>query len=330
MANPADIAASLDGVRFAYAGAHGAAATPALVGLSFAVRRGEMFGLVGPDGAGKTTAIRLLLGLLNADRGQVQTLGHDPRVESSYVKSHVGYLSQRFTLYGDLTVSENIEFFGEIHRVRDMREQRQRLLDFTLLGPYQRRRADQLSGGMQKKLALACTLIHRPQLILLDEPTTGVDPISRREFWTLLHTLLHDGVTVVLTTPYLDEAERCTRIALVRNGHTLVEDDPVRLRREYGRPTIEVVCEPVRRGRDLLAASPRVAEVQLFGDRLHAVPAAEDDGLTDLVDGLAGQGVTIQHCRPVMPSLEDVFITLVKRDQAALDAAGRAANEVAP
>jgi ABC-2 type transport system ATP-binding protein len=321
VANDDELAARIEGVHFAYAGAHGAAPTSALRGLSFTVRRGEMFGLVGPDGAGKTTAIRLLLGLLRTDQGQVATLGHDPARAASYVKSHVGYLSQRFTLYGDLTVRENIEFFGEIHRVGAMREQMQRLLDFTLLGPYQGRRADQLSGGMQKKLALACTLIHRPQLILLDEPTTGVDPISRREFWTLLHTLIHDGVTVLLTTPYLDEAERCTRVALVRNGRTLVEDDPVRLRRAYGRPTIEVVCEPVRRGRDLLAASPRVAEVQLFGDRLHAVPTAADDALTDLVDGLAGQGVQVHHQRPVVPSLEDVFITLVRRDRAAGEAA---------
>ncbi|MBN2359458.1 MAG: ABC transporter ATP-binding protein [Deltaproteobacteria bacterium] len=321
MEQTADLAAVLDGVHYAYAGAHGAAPTPALTGLGFAVRRGEMFGLVGPDGAGKTTSIRLLLGLLRADRGRVRTLGHDPVAEAGYVKSHVGYLSQRFTLYGDLTVAENIEFFGEIHRVRDMREQMQRLLDFTLLGPYRRRRADQLSGGMQKKLALACTLIHRPQLILLDEPTTGVDPISRREFWTLLHTLIRDGVTVLLTTPYLDEAERCTRVALVRGGRTLVEDDPVRLRQTYGRPTIEVVCDPVRVGRDLLAASSRVAEVQLFGDRLHAVPVAADDGLTDLVADLAAQGVQVHHQRPVVPSLEDVFITLVRHDQGAAGAA---------
>jgi ABC-2 type transport system ATP-binding protein len=307
---PAPLVAELDDVEVAYGQAM------ALRGLRFAVRRGEMFGLVGPDGAGKTTAIRTLLGLLPTTAGHARVLGADPRGPDSQVKRSVGYLSQRFTLYGDLTVAENIEFFGEIHRVADMAPRLASLLEFTLLGPYQRRRADQLSGGMQKKLALACTLIHQPQLLLLDEPTTGVDPVSRREFWSLLHRLLQDGLSVLLTTPYLDEAERCTRVALVHAGRTLAEDDPSSLRRGFAHRVLEVVCQPVRRAQQLLQASPRVALVHPYGDRLRLIPRRRDDDLADLLAALDGQQVRLDARREVAPSLEDVFIERVARASA--------------
>ncbi|MFH1808938.1 MAG: ABC transporter ATP-binding protein [Pseudomonadota bacterium] len=292
----------------------------ALRGLSFEVRRGEMYGLVGPDGAGKTTAIRTLLGLLALRAGTVRVLGMDPQKNPEVVKHSVGYLSQRFTLYGDLTVQENIEFFGEIHRVPDIRGRLGALLDFTLLGPYTRRRADQLSGGMQKKLALACTLIHQPQLLLLDEPTTGVDPVSRREFWSLLHRLLQDGLSVLLTTPYLDEAERCTRVALVHAGRALAEDDPLQLRQRFSDRLIEIVCQPVRAAQLLLQASPRVRRVHPYGDRLHAIPVQRDDDLADLVQALAAQQIQVEHQRDVAPSLEDVFIDMVDRAKVAAGA----------
>jgi len=202
----------------------------ALSGLTLDVRRGEMFGLIGPDGAGKTTAIRLMCGLIHPDAGDIQVLGVDPSRHHRAIAEGVGYLSQRFSLYGDLTIDENIAFFAEIHGVSDYRGRRDQLLDMTQLTPFRERRADRLSGGMKQKLALACTLVHEPKLILLDEPTTGVDPVSRREFWKLLSEALAGGITILMSTPYLDEAERCTRIALIHDGRTLAIDEPARIR----------------------------------------------------------------------------------------------------
>ena len=205
-------------------------ATPALDGVTLTVNRGEMFGLIGSDGAGKTTAIRLMCGLLRADAGDVRVLGRDPVREHRATTGQVGYLSQRFSLYGDLTVDENVAFFAEVHGVGRYQERRDQLLDMTQLAPFRRRLADRLSGGMKQKLALVCTLVHEPELLLLDEPTTGVDPVSRREFWKLLSEFLSHGITILMSTPYLDEAERCTRVALLHEGRVLASDDPSRLR----------------------------------------------------------------------------------------------------
>ncbi|OFW00925.1 MAG: hypothetical protein A3I61_12105 [Acidobacteria bacterium RIFCSPLOWO2_02_FULL_68_18] len=214
----------LAGVRKAYG------ATRALDGVSFDVERGEMFGLIGSDGAGKTTAIRLMCGLIRADAGEVRVLGRDPVREHRHLTERVGYLSQRFSLYGDLTVDENIAFFAEVHGVGDYDRRRDELLEMTQLAPFRRRLADRLSGGMKQKLALVCTLVHQPELLLLDEPTTGVDPVSRREFWKLLSEFLSQGITILMSTPYMDEAERCTRVALLHEGRLLASDDPSRLR----------------------------------------------------------------------------------------------------
>ena len=218
-------------------------ATEALSGLTLDVRRGEMFGLIGPDGAGKTTAIRLMCGLLHADGGEVRVLGQDPTRDHGRIAERVGYLSQRFSLYGDLTIDENIAFFAEIHGVHDYAARRNRLLDITQLTPFRGRLAERLSGGMKQKLALACTLVHEPELILLDEPTTGVDPVSRREFWKLLSEFLADGITIVMSTPYMDEAERCARIALLSDGRVLDSGDPSQLRAHMpgGRASLEDV-----------------------------------------------------------------------------------------
>src|SRR4030095_2030109 len=205
-------------------------ATTAVNELTLSVDRGQMFGLIGPDGAGKTTSIRLMCGLLHPDAGQVRVLGRDPVREHRQLTERVGYLSQRFSLYGDLSIDENIAFFAEIHGLRDYRRRRDQLLDMTQLTPFRRRLADRLSGGMKQKLALACTLVHTPELLVLDEPTTGVDPVSRRDFWKLLARLQRDGLTVLVTTPYLDEAERCQRIALVDHGRVLTLDTPDALR----------------------------------------------------------------------------------------------------
>ena len=218
-------------------------ATAAVDGLSFAVERGEMFGLIGPDGAGKTTSIRLLCGLLHADTGSIRVVGRDPVKEHRAITGSVGYLSQRFSLYGDLSIDENIAFFAEIHGVHDYAARRDQLLDMTQLTRFRARLADQLSGGMKQKLALACTLVHEPQVIVLDEPTTGVDPVSRREFWKLLSQFLAQGITILMSTPYLDEAERCSRIALLHEGRVLDVGDPNRLRE--GMPDAHASLEDV-------------------------------------------------------------------------------------
>jgi ABC-2 type transport system ATP-binding protein len=196
----------------------------ALRDVSFSVNRGEMFGLIGPDGAGKTTAIRAICGLLHIDAGSIRILGQDPVKQHREVTGSVGYLSQRFSLYGDLSIDENVAFFAEIHGVSDYHARRDRLLEMTQLTRFRDRLADQLSGGMKQKLALACTLVHEPQVIVLDEPTTGVDPVSRREFWKLLSQFLAQGITILMSTPYLDEAERCSRIVLLHEGKVLALD----------------------------------------------------------------------------------------------------------
>src|SRR5687767_9346362 len=214
----------------------------ALRGVSFTVERGEMFGLIGPDGAGKTTAIRAMCGLLHVESGSIRILGKDPAKQHRDLTASIGYLSQRFSLYGDLSIDENIAFFAQIHGVHDYGARRDRLLEMTQLTRFRGRLADQLSGGMKQKLALACTLVHQPDVILLDEPTTGVDPVSRREFWKLLSQFLVSGITIVMSTPYLDEAERCARVALLHEGRTLAVDEPANLRRLIGGRIVEVMA----------------------------------------------------------------------------------------
>ena len=283
-------------------------ATTALAGLSLEVNRGEMFGLIGPDGAGKTTAIRLMCGLLHADEGQLRVLGLDPIRAHRALTERVGYLSQRFSLYGDLTIDENIAFFAEVHGVRDYARRRDQLLAMTQLTPFRTRLADRLSGGMKQKLALACTLVHEPDLILLDEPTTGVDPVSRREFWKLLSEFLANGITILMSTPYLDEAERCTRVALVHEGRVLAADEPDRLRRLIPGRMLEILASGTAAA-DALRALPGVRDAQVFGERIHVTlddesPAAEERFTAALRETqLAGSPV-----RAVQPSLEDVFI----------------------
>jgi ABC-2 type transport system ATP-binding protein len=282
----------------------------ALDGLSFTVARGEMFALVGPDGAGKSTTIRLLCGILAPTRGAVLVLGREVsgKTGSSHQKN-IGYLSQRFSLYGDLSVDENIEFFAEIHGVRGYRERREELLGFTRLTPFRDRLAEHLSGGMKQKLALACTLVHTPEILFLDEPTTGVDPVSRREFWKLLHRLLMDGLTIVLTTPYLDEAERCSHVALLNHGKAMDVDTPAGLLRHVPGEIVEIVCKPTRLAYEVL--NSRFEWVQAFGDRLHVVLQGQRRDRSDMENSLRNAGVTIQGIRSVTPSLENVFVALL-------------------
>ena len=283
--------------------------TTAVNGLSLSVERGEMFGLIGPDGAGKTTSIRLICGLLPADSGTLRVLDLDPVRDHRRLTHSVGYLSQRFSLYGDLSVDENVAFFAEIHGVRDYAARRDRLLEMTQLAPFRTRLADRLSGGMKQKLALACTLVHEPELIVLDEPTTGVDPVSRREFWKLLSEFLSQGITIVMATPYLDEAERCARVALLHEGRLLALDRPALLRATLHGSLYEVIVREHRQAANVLRGLPDVSDVQMFGERAHVRIAGDDrQTLARLENALRGAGLVVESIRPIQTSLEDVFI----------------------
>jgi ABC-2 type transport system ATP-binding protein len=284
----------------------------ALRDVSFTVGRGEMFGLIGPDGAGKTTAIRAMCGLLHITGGTIRVLGKDPVADHRGVTASIGYLSQRFSLYGDLSIDENIAFFAQIHGVHDYHERRNRLLEMTQLTRFRERLADQLSGGMKQKLALACTLVHEPEVILLDEPTTGVDPVSRREFWKLLSQFLASGITIVMSTPYLDEAERCTRIALLHEGQVLALDEPGRLRTSLTGTLFEVMVPQPRTAQEILADRSELAGVQVFGDRLHVWMTGDDVSAEARLTKVAGDvNIDATHIRRIVPSLEDVFISRV-------------------
>ncbi len=301
----------------------------AVEGVSFEVRQGEMFGLIGPDGAGKTTTLRTVLGLLKPDAGTVRTCGLDPSRERRRLSSRVGYLSQRFSLYGDLSVDENVAFFAEIHDVTDYAERRDTLLEMVRMTPFRGRLADRLSGGMKQKLALVCTLVHTPQLLVLDEPTTGVDPVSRRDFWKLLARLQREGLTILLTTPYLDEAERCTRVAFIDHGRLLTVDAPDALRAGEPGVMVELVAEPRREAVTALLATPGVADVEVFGERLHATlpGASADDAAAEaerLASRLRSAGLRVESARASLPSLEDVFIGRIRARE------GQGAVEVNP
>jgi ABC-2 type transport system ATP-binding protein len=283
--------------------------TEALAGLTLDVTRGEMFGLIGADGAGKTTAISLMCGLLHADRGRVRVLGRDPVREHRAVTDKVGYLSQRFSLYGDLSIDENIAFFAEVHGVRHYQRRRDQLLAMTQLTPFRGRLADRLSGGMKQKLALACTLVHEPELILLDEPTTGVDPVSRREFWKLLSEFLAHGITILMSTPYLDEAERCSRVALLHEGRLLASDEPSRLRAMTRGTLVEIVADRAAAFVALVRRIPGVVDAQVFGERLHVTLAdTGENAVTGFMQALRGTPLESASVRAVAPTLEDVFI----------------------
>ena len=290
--------------------------------LSMSIEAGEMFGLIGPDGAGKTTSIRMMCGLLKPDGGRVRVLGRDPVKEHLQVTQTIGYLSQRFSLYGDLSIDENISFFAEIHglsiRDRAIRDRRERLLELTQLARFRDRLADQLSGGMKQKLALACTLVHEPRIILLDEPTTGVDPVSRREFWKLLSEFLAHGITILMATPYLDEAERCSRVALLHEGQLVALDTPASLRAALPGIVMEVIADDREGATRVLERMPQVADVQLFGERAH-VRLAADSPMGDpqeLTAALGAAGITVDSVRRVPASLEDVFIARVAKETA--------------
>lgn len=300
-ARPADPALSLQRVRKSFG------ATTAVADVSFDVRSGEMFGVIGPDGAGKTTTLRMICGLLKRDAGDIRLFGADPWKARDVATSSIGYLSQRFSLYGDLSIDENIAFFARAHNVRDFTARRTRLLTLTGLEPFRGRLADKLSGGMKQKLALACTLVHQPRVLVLDEPTTGVDPVSRREFWKLVAEFLADGLTIILATPYLDEAERCGRVVLLSEGRVLALDTPAALQHAGQGLVLEVVVTPPRAALSALRPVCGDDAVQLFGDRLHVHVATLDDEAR-IRRVLDAAGCAVAQVRRILPSLEDVFI----------------------
>lgn len=283
----------------------------AVDGISLEVNKGEMFGLVGPDGAGKTTTIRMLCGLVKPDLGSAELMGMNLSKKPKEVQNQIGYLSQRFSLYGDLTVDENIEFFADIHGVKNYEDRRNELLEFTRLKPFRSRLADNLSGGMKQKLALACSLIHKPKIIFLDEPTTGVDPVSRRDFWKILSSLLKEGITIFMSTPYLDEAERCNRVALMNKGKIISLDTPQNIKLSIEQKVIEIVCPDVRAAFNLVKENMG-NEVQMFGDRIDVMVNNVDNEYKRIENLLNKNNIDITSHRIIPASLENVFIHLVK------------------
>lgn len=287
----------------------------AVRGLDLVVKRGEIHGLVGPDGAGKTTTLRMLCGVLAPDAGRARVMGHDVVAEIEQVRQRIGYMPQRFSLYGDLTVKENLAFFADLYGVpRRVREERSaRLLAFSRLEPFVDRLAEFLSGGMKQKLALACTLIHEPELLLLDEPTTGVDPVSRREFWRILYSLLGQGVTILVTTPYMDEAERCNRVGFMARGRLVASGTPKQLKQLVGRAILELRAEPRRTAMQVARELGELEDVRAFGDLLHLVTADPPAAESATRRAMAAHGIRVESLRRIEPSMEDAFMSLAGR-----------------
>jgi len=283
----------------------------ALDDISFEVADNTIFGLVGPDGAGKTTLIRILCGLLKPDSGAAAILGNELVKDSDKIKDNIGYLSQKFSLYTDLTVDENIEFLADIHGVKHFDARRDELLEFTRLTNFRKFLAGKLSGGMKQKLALACTLIYKPKIIFLDEPTTGVDPVSRREFWIILSNLLKEDITIIISTPYMDEAERFNKIAFIDNGKLLIVDSPNKVKTSITEFIIEIVCSPVREAYNILK-NKTPYEIQMFGDRLNVAVDNYEDSVDEIRKLLEVSSITISDMRKIPPSLENAFIHLIK------------------
>ena len=294
----------------------------AVEGLNLDIAAGEIFGLVGPDGAGKTTTMRMLTGILPPTGGAAEVAGFDVVRHAERLKEHIGYMSQRFGLYPDLTVMENIEFYADIYRVpaRGRVEKIDRLLSFSNLTPFKQRLAGNLSGGMKQKLGLACALIHTPRVLFLDEPTNGVDPVSRRDFWRILYQLVREGVTIFVSTAYLDEAERCNRLALLHQGRLLGLGTPDEVKAMMPGALLEVRTAAPRRTASLLRAHLAGASVGLFGDRVHVAvrdTAAAESAIRRLVAAAGFESLAI---RPIEPSLEDVFVSVLAAKEAATDA----------
>lgn len=285
----------------------------AVRGIDFDISPGGIFGLIGPDGAGKTTTIRMLAGIIKPTSGWARVSGIDTNRQAEKLRHQVGYMAQRFSLYGDLSVRENIEFYADIFGVRgkERQEQIDRLLRFARLEEIQDRAAGVLSGGMKKKLGLACALVHRPQVLFLDEPTNGVDPISRREFWDILSDLHIAGVTVFVSTAYMDEAERCSHVGLMYRGQIVSQGSPAELKQSVRGELLALVTPDIPRAVAAIEKSPGVREVQAYGDRLHVFVDDAAKRETEIASTLKEKGIALQQIRRSVPQLEDAFISLV-------------------
>jgi ABC-2 type transport system ATP-binding protein len=281
--------------------------------LDLKIPPGELFGLVGPDGAGKTTILRLLAGLYHISAGQAQVLGHDLKKQSELIKHRIGYMAQQFSLYGELSVQENLMFFSDLFDVDPLKrlDRMQRLLSFAGLSEFRHRPAANLSGGMQKKLALACTLIHQPDLLLLDEPTTGVDPISRREFWDILAELHLQGTTIIVSTPYMDEADRCSRVGLIYAGKMVKCATPAAIRASLPGELIEIRLIDWRMAIKILEKLPCVVEVQTYGETLRVMVVSTRKSLPAIKKELNQNKIEVLSIRVAPARMEDAFISLI-------------------
>ncbi|MFL7892662.1 MAG: ABC transporter ATP-binding protein [Anaerolineales bacterium] len=287
----------------------------AVDGLDLAIQPGELFGLVGPDGAGKTTTLRLLAGLLDITEGSARVAGYDLKKSPENVKPKIGYMAQQFSLYAELSVDENLTFFSELYDLDKTQivDRRESLLRFAGLTQFRQRRAAQLSGGMQKKLSLACTLIHRPPILLLDEPTTGVDPVSRREFWNILTDLHIQGNTILISTPYMDEADRCTRVGLMYHGRLVKCAPPQEIRSSIAGELIELVPSDWKEAHELINQLPGVIESQTYGESLHILVDSVEVRLPQIKQALEDQGITCKNIRQTSPRMEEAFISMIRQ-----------------
>jgi ABC-2 type transport system ATP-binding protein len=289
--------------------------TRAVNELQLELQPGLLFGLVGPDGAGKTTTLRLLAGLLDITEGDATVAGFDLATQAEAIKSHIGYMAQAFSLYAELSVLENLRFFSDLYDVprKELQERTERLLAFAGLQEFKTRRAAQLSGGMQKKLALACTLIHQPDILLLDEPTTGVDPISRREFWNILTELHLQGTTIIVSTPYMDEADRCSLVGLMYAGKLVVTDTPKNIRMMIKGDLIQVYPQDWEAAYNLIIKMEGVAEVQTYGEALHLLVDSGAKRLPEIEEALKKQQIEYTSARIAPARMEEAFISLISQ-----------------
>ena len=286
--------------------------------LSLSIQPGELFGLIGPDGAGKTTTLRLLAGLLDISSGSARVAGFDLASQAEAVKPHVGYMAQQFSMYAELSVSENLRFFAQLYDVSsaDLAERTERLLSFAGLTEFKHRRAAHLSGGMQKKLALACTLIHQPEILLLDEPTTGVDPISRREFWDILTELYLQGTTILVSTPYMDEADRCSRVGLMYAGRMVICDTPQNIRGQLEGEIIELQPVDWHSAQEVVKDLDGVKEIQTYGESLHLLVDSGKMRLPQIERTLKKKNLEFLSIRIAPARMEEAFISLIRKMEA--------------
>lgn len=283
----------------------------AVKGVSLQVKEGELFGLIGPDGAGKTTLMRSVCTLLKSTSGTISVLGHDAAKEVVYIRSILGYMPQRFSLYQDLSVEQNLRFFANIFKVpeEERNERMSQLYHFSRLGPFKKRKAGDLSGGMKQKLALSCALIHTPQLLILDEPTFGVDPVSRQEFWEILNSIREEGTTILVSTAYMDEADLCDRVALMYKGEIVAKGTPQEIRDRYSFLLYRLTGKDTRKLRDLFSSLPQVHTTQLFGDAVH-VSFKKSPSRTDWKKWQEETAGNLEDWKKQPPSIEDVFMEL--------------------